>query len=150
MSPEGDEILKISAARLATTIVPLLSEVYAQSAIALTNFMLSLVAQEYERGADLRANENNDIREVFAELTPIVTTDNALKAKLAVAARAKDVSLKISALNANNYALRRLLTELHEHVEGLDGAKARAAEKRIWLLLRTMAARRVVTLGGPQ
>ncbi len=127
--------------------MPLLSEVYAQSAVGLTNFMLSLVALEYERGADLRVNENIDIREVFAELTPLVV-DNALKAKLAVAARGKDVSLKISALNANNYELRRLLTELHVHVEGLDGPKARAAEKRIWLLLRTMAARRVVAVGG--
>jgi hypothetical protein len=146
MSPEGDQILKLSAERLGTTIAPRLSDGFSQATIGLVNFMLGLVAAEYERGADIRVAENNDIREAFAELTPIVT-DNALKAKLAHAAREKDISFKISALNAANYALRRLLTELHMHVEEQDGPKARAAEKRIWLLLRAIAARRIVTLG---
>lgn len=145
MNPEGDKILTLSAARLATTVAPLLSEVYAQSAIGLTNFMLTLVAQEYERAADLRVNENASIRGLFDELVPLVT-DPQLKAKLLAAAATKDLSLKISALNAANYDLRRLLTALHVHVEEHEGAKARAAERRIWQLLKAIAEHRTVRL----
>lgn len=146
MNPEADKILSTSSMRLATVVAPALSDGYAQASLGLTNLLLSLVGKEYERGADIRASENSDIREAFAELTPLVA-DNALKAKLASAAREKDASLRISALNAANYELRRLLTQLQEHLEEQDGAKARAGEKRIWQLLKTIAARRLVSLG---
>lgn len=146
MNPEADKILSTSSMRLATVVAPALSDGYAQASLGLTNLLLALVGKEYERGADIRASENSDIREAFAELTPLVA-DNALKAKLASAAREKDASLRISALNAANYELRRLLTQLQEHLEEQDGAKARAGEKRIWQLLKTIAARRLVSLG---
>jgi hypothetical protein len=145
MSPEGDKILGLTAMRLATVVAPALSDSYAQSSIGLLNFMLTLVAKEYERGADVRASENADIREAFAELTPLVA-DNELKAQLASAARDKDTSLRISALNASNYELRKLLIRLQAHLEEQDGPKARAAEKRIWQLLKAIAARRMVSL----
>lgn len=146
MNPEADKILSISAMRLGSVVAPALSDGYAQASLGLINLLLSLVGKEYERGADIRASENADIREAFAELTPLVA-DNALKAKLASAARDKDASLRISALNTANYELRRLLTQLHAHLEEQDGPKARAAEKRIWQLLKTIAARRLVSLG---
>ena len=116
MSPEGDKILGLTAMRLATVVAPALTDSYAQSSVGLLNFMLTFVAKEYERGADIRATENTDIREAFAELTPLVS-DNELKAQLATAARDKDTSLRISALNTANYALRRLLTQLQTHLE---------------------------------
>jgi len=147
MNPEGDKILGMTAMRLATVVAPALTDSYAQSSVGLLNFMLSFVAKEYERGADIRATENSDIREAFAELTPLVA-DNELKAQLATAAREKDTSLRISALNTANYALRRLLVQLQTHLEEQEGHKARAGEKRIWQLLKAIAARRMVNLAG--
>ncbi len=149
MNPEGGTILSMSAMRLMTAVAPSVADGYAQSTIGLINFMLSLVGQEYERGAEIRVAENADIRAVFSELGPKVR-DKALKEKLDAAAKAKDASLRISVLNASNYELRRLLTELHAHVEGQDGADARAAETRIWKLLKAIADRRVVSLAPAQ
>ena len=146
MNPEGDKILGLVSMHLMTSVAPRLGDNFAQSAIGLSNFMLTLVAKEYDRGADLRVNENAAIRAVFAALAPKVN-DGALRAKLAAAATEKDASLRISALNAQNYQLRRLLDELLAHVEQQEGAEARAAEKQIWSLLKDIAAKRLVSLG---
>jgi hypothetical protein len=147
MSPEGDKILALTAQRLPSLIAAESGPAFAAGAAGLMGILLGMVAQEYERGADLRVNENKDIRALFAKLAP-QAGDRALKAELEKAAQESDSSFTISALNKNNYALRRLLTRLHAHVEELPGAAGREAEKAIWALLKTIAARRMVMLGG--
>jgi len=80
---------------------------------------------------------------LFAELVPTVT-DAPLKRELLAAAATKDPSLRITDLNEGNYALRRLLTRLLIHAEehgALD------AQKRIWVVLKALAQRRLVQLG---
>jgi hypothetical protein len=144
MSPEGDKILLISLQRLASEIGPMLTTAFAQGQLSLTGFMMTLVAGEFERGADLRANENADIRKLFAALAPIVK-DGALRGKLEAAARETDMSLKISDLDKANWALRRLLIELQTHIETLGSA--REANKKIWALLRSIGEKRAVRLG---
>lgn len=146
MNPEGGKILQLSVQRLATEIAPLLTTQFGQGQIGLLGFVLTLVANEYERGADLRAKENAAIRKLFAELAPQIA-DAALATKLRAAAAGSDTSLRISALNEANYALRRLLIELHAHVETLADPNARAMEREIWALLRDIAAERAVKLG---
>ena len=142
MNPEVGTILGLSTQRLAMGIA-VQGAAFAQGTIGLIGTVLTMSAKEYERGADIRFTENNDMRALFAELAPGVD-DAALKAELESAAAAKDASLRISDLNASNYALRRLLTRLQVHAED-NGA--RAAEKRIWAVLKAMADRRLVQLG---
>ena len=142
MNPEVGTILGLSTQRLAMGIADQ-GAAFAQGTIGLIGTVLTMSAKEYERGADIRFTENNDMRALFAELAPGVD-DAALKAELESAAAAKDASLRISDLNASNYALRRLLTRLQVHAED-NGA--RAAEKRIWAVLKAMADRRLVQLG---
>ena len=81
------------------------------------------------------------MREAFAELATLVD-DAALKTRLGAAAATTDISLRVSALNEANYALRDLLIALHEHIEALDSQAAHAAETRLWSLLKTFAGRR--------
>ena len=116
---------------------------FAQGQMGLIGMMLTMSAKEYERGADIRHAENADMRALFGELAAGVK-DAALKAALGEAAKGKDESLRISALNANNYALRRLLTQAQVYAED-NGAKD--AQQRIWAVLKAMAARRLVQLG---
>lgn len=142
MSPEGDKILLLTAQRLPTLVSADAGPAFAQGAAGLMGSLLAMMAQEYERGADLRINENKDIRALFAKLGPNVS-DVALKAKILKASQETDTSFTISVLNKSNYALRRLLTRLHEHVED---AKMREAERDIWTLLRSIAARRMIVL----
>jgi hypothetical protein len=142
MSPEVPTILQLSLQRLMGGV----SEhgaAFAQGQMGLIGMMLTLSAKEYERGADIRHSENQDMRALFGALAPGVA-DAALKAKLSEAAKSKDESLRISVLNANNYALRRLLTEAQIYAEDHGAAEA---QKRIWAVLKAMAARRLVTLG---
>ena len=142
MSPEIPTILQFSLQRLMGGITEN-GAAFAAGQMGLIGMMMNLSAKEYERGADIRHSENNDMRALFGELAPTVN-DPALRAELQTAAAAKDESLRISALNENNYALRRLLTRLQIFAEEHG---ARDAERRIWAVLKAMAARRLVTLG---
>ena len=142
MNPEVGTILGLSMQRIAGGIGDQ-GAAFAAGTVGLIGMMLNMSAKEYDRAADIRFAENNDMRALFGSLAPGVA-DTALKAKLEAAAKSKDESLRISALNESNYALRRLLTEAQIDAEEHG---ARDAERRIWAVLKAMAARRLVTLG---
>ena len=142
MSPEVGTILGFSVQRIAGGIGEQ-GAAFAAGTVGLIGMVLNMAAKEYDRGADIRFAENGDMRALFGALAPEVD-DAALKAKLAAAAASKDPSLRISDLNAGNYALRRLLTEVQIYAEDHG---ARDAERRIWAVLKAMAARRLVPLG---
>jgi hypothetical protein len=142
MSPEIPTILQFSLQRLMGGIGEQ-GAAFAQGQMGLIGMMMTLSAKEYERGADIRHTENEDMRALFGVLAGGVG-DAGLKARLSEAAKSKDESLRISVLNANNYALRRLLTEAQVYAEDNGAADA---QKRIWAVLKAMAARRLVTLG---
>jgi hypothetical protein len=139
MKPEASDILNISAEQL-MGLVPHLGASYLQGATAVHSILIRFAAREYERGAEIRVAENADIRALFAALGPLVS-DAVLKARLDAAP--EDTALAISALDAVNAELRRLLTALHVHVED---AGLRDADKRVWRLYTTLAARRAVSL----
>lgn len=142
MKPEVDQILNTSAMQLIGGVVPQLSGSYAQSSASLLGFMMMLSAQEYDRAADVRAAENADMRALFGELARKVK-DKALHTKLEAAANTEDRSLKISALDAANAELRKVLIEAHAHIETLG---ARDLEQKIWNTLRAAADRRILRM----
>ncbi len=141
MNPEVGIILGNTTQRL--TGIGDQGAAFAQGTVGLIGLMLNLSAKEYEHGADIRAAENADLRALFAELAPKIG-DAALRAELEAAAATRDASLRISVLNEANYALRRVLTRAQIHAEEHG---AREAERRIWAVLKAMAARRLVQLG---
>ena len=142
MKPEAGDILGTAADQLMGQIAPNLNAHYLQGSLAVQALLLKFAAREYERGADIRFAENADMRALFAELAPNIG-DAGLRAQLMAAATTNDTSLAISALNATNAELRRLLIALQVHMEDL---RDRAAQKRIWNSLNVMASRRVVSL----
>jgi len=146
MKPSATQILGLSAGKLLGEILPQLPTQFAQGATSLVAFLLMFSAQESERGAEIRVNESAAMRKLFAELAPLVS-DAALKKKLEAAAKSVASSLQISDLDAANYELRCVLIALQIHIEDMQGEKARAAEKRIWQVLKDAAAARIVTIG---
>jgi len=142
MTPEIPTILQFSLQRLMGNIAEH-GAAFAQGQMGLIGMMMTLSAKEYERGADIRHAENEDIRKLFGALAGGVK-DAALRAKLEAAAKTKDESLLISVLNEKNYALRRLLTEVQIVAE--DGNDAEA-QRKIWTVLKALASRRLVQLG---
>jgi hypothetical protein len=125
MKPEANDILNVSADQL-MGLIPSLPATYLQGATAVHAILMKLAAREYERAAQIRVAENADIRTLLKDIAPDLTLP-------------EDTSLAISALDAVNVELRRLLIAAH--------AKADAsANKRIWGVLKAMAARRAVSL----
>ncbi|MGD0865518.1 MAG: hypothetical protein ABSA49_08180 [Rhizomicrobium sp.] len=143
MTPEADRILKVSAGQLMAGVIPLLPNAYSQGSTALLAFLMLFAAEEYERGADIRATDNAEMRAAFGAVTPLVG-DTKLKAKLDEAAASADASLLISALDKSNAHLRALLIELQIYLEEQPGDDARTGEKRIWTVLQASAARRLL------
>jgi len=142
MKPEADQILNVSADQLMAAAMGGIDDAYGKGTAAIHALLMKFVAREYERGAEIRAAENRDMRAAFAELAPLVR-DESLRTALEAAAARREDSLSISALNAANVEQRRLLISLHAHLEEVG---AREGEQRIWKLLRTLAARRAVSL----
>jgi len=142
MNPEVGTIIELSVMKIAGGVNEH-GAAFAQGTIGLIASVLTMAAKEYDRGADIRAAENRDLRALFGAIAETVS-DADLKAELAAAAASADENLRISTLNANNYALRRLLTAAMIFAEdhGL-----RDAQSRIWALLKDAATRRLVQLG---
>ena len=142
MNPEVGTIIDLSVMKIAGGVNEH-GAAFAQGTIGLIASVLAMAAKEYDRGADIRAAENRDLRALFGAIAGAVG-DAGLQAKLDAAAASVDENLRISTLNANNYALRRLLTEAMVFAEDRG---LRDAEKRIWAVLKDAAARRLVQLG---
>ena len=145
MKPEADQVLNVSAMQLLTQVLPQLPPGYPQGTASLIAVLSMMAAQEYERGAQIRAAENTEMRALFRELSSSID-DAILTGRLKDAAKTSDASLAISALNAANHELRRLLIELQTHLEALPGAAARETERGIWALLTVSAERRLIRL----
>jgi len=142
MNPEVGTILGLTAQKIAQGFGEQ-GAAFAAGQAGLIGLVLGMSAAEYDRAAEVRVAENADLRALFAELAKDAP-DAVLRGKLETSASSKDESLRISALNHANDALRRLLTEAMIDAES-RGAKA--SERRIWTVLQAMAARRVVLLG---
>jgi hypothetical protein len=147
MKPEVDTILNTTAMQLMTQIAPELPPGYTQSSTGLMGMLLGLCALEYENGADIRASENAEMRNLLAELEGAVE-DAKLRGKLGTVMGDRDASLKISDLNYSNAELKKLLIETQAHLETRDDGKAKLARREIWAVLKAQTKRRLVKLPG--
>lgn len=147
MKPDVDAILNTTAMQLMTQIAPELPPGYTQSSAGLIGMLLGFCAQEYENGAEIRASENAEMRNLLAGLEDVVE-DAALRGKLGTAAGDRDASLKISDLNHSNAELKKLLIKTQAHLETRDDEKAKLARREIWAVLKANANRRLLKLPG--
>jgi hypothetical protein len=142
MKPEADQILMFSGLKLAAEYAPQIPTQYGQGMAQVVAALMFMSAQEYDRAADIRVSENIDIRALFKLLGPQIADAN-LRRDLETAAAAREDSLRISALNASNEYLRKVLIRLHTYLDETD-----ADTKPVWDVLKAMAARRTLTLPG--
>jgi hypothetical protein len=145
MKPDVDVTLQIIAASLMTEIAPKISDDYTQRNSMLTVMLLQSAAEEWDRAAARRVEENRAMRRLFAEVAPEIG-DPDLRGRLEAASGEEDGSLRISDLNRGNDGLRKLLIELHAHVEEIDTETARRIEAAIWQELRVSTERRALSL----
>lgn len=145
MKPDLQVALQKLSQTLLTQIAPAVGVDYLQRNTALAAIMLQVVAEEWDRAAARRVEENAAMRKLFGEARAVVA-DASLGQLLAEEAAGADAILRIAALDAANKRLRALLIDLHAHVETLATPEARRVEDAIWAELRRSTERRAILL----
>ncbi len=145
MKPEVQEVLGQLAQTLIADLGPRISEPYGQSSAAVIGMLLTAAAEEWDRAAARRVEENAALRVLFRDAVAVVKGQR-LRRRLGKAATAADPGLLIGELARENEALRSLLIDLHAHVESLSGGGARVLEERIWEELRASTERRALSI----
>jgi len=144
VKPEVPVALQKLSLSLLLEIGPAIGVEYVQRGAGISAMMLQMAAEEWDRAAARRVEENAALRALFREAAALAGA--ALGARLREAAAGEDRDLRVSALEASNQALRALLVELHAHVETLDSPEARRLEEAIWTELRRSTERRALPL----
>jgi len=139
MRPEISELLRTTGMQVPGMVAP---TAYAQGSSTLITGLLMISAGHYDRAAEIRVTDNNEMRVLFGELAAGVK-DAGLRASLETAAKSHDASIRISALNAANADLRKLLIALQT---SLEDAGDKAGQKRAWDVLRASAERRMLSV----
>ena len=142
MTPTVTEVMRGCAIALATPPSADAGPDYFASRVGMISMLANLAAQEAEHAAAAAMAENAVIRALFAQAGD---HDVALGGRLGKAAADVDVDFSLTALDAANARLRRLLIELHERVEIVGDADLGRA---ILALYVRMAAGRRLQLGG--
>lgn len=141
MTPTVQSVMQTFFGTLAGQVVPTLSSEYLIGSTTVIAMMMFMTAAEYERGAEIREAENRQMRALFGHAAPQVR-DAALADRLKTASNLVSPSLRISDLDRTNGELKRVLIELHTHVENLDGPDAADLDLRIWSFMREAAEAR--------
>jgi hypothetical protein len=146
VKPDVERTLQLLAQSLLVELGPGLPHDYARKSALLAAMLLASAAEEWDRAAERRAEENRALRELFRAASERGVEDAALRERLAAAARSGDSSLRVSELERANTELRALLVDLHAHVEALATPAARELEARIWDELRRSTVRRRLSM----
>jgi hypothetical protein len=145
MKPEVDYVLRSMMQTLLTEVAPAVGDGYVRRNVEVIAGLMAAAAEEYDRAAHVRVEENEAVRQIFRDAAPSVL-DAGLRGRLEAAAAERDTNLRVSDLNAANDRLRALLIELHVLVETRDEGWARRINRAIWNELRESAKRRAISL----
>ncbi len=144
MRPGADRLLGHLSTTLMTEIGPAVWDGYIQRNTMLMAMLLTWIAEEWNRAADRRVQENGELRRLFRESLDAVE-DLELRSRLEAAASETDPDVTIETLDRSNDAVRALLIELHAHVETLGTPGAGRVEAEIWRELRRSTERRALS-----
>jgi hypothetical protein len=141
MRPSVDVYLGELARLLGQEFAPKLPTTYDQSVLTRNAMLLSVVADEFDKAASRRIEENQAIRRLFADAVSVVSASD-LQSRLLAASQSGEHGFRVGELDASNCALRSLLIELHEQIEQMEGEAARSLEDAIWGELARSTERR--------
>jgi len=147
VKPDENLVLADFAARFAGEIAPQVQPAYLAAAIGMSAGILGMIAEDWDRSASRRVEENRAVRGLFRDAAGL-GLEAGLAARLAALAEGNDDDLRLSALEAGNEVLRAALIELHAAVEAMDGAAATALNDAIWRELAASTERRRLSVGS--
>jgi hypothetical protein len=147
MKPDENLVLADFAQRFGAVIAPQVQPAYLAANIGMSGGILGMIAEDWDRAAARRVEENRAIRALFKQAAGLAV-EPVLATKLATLAEGNDDDLRLSALEAGNEALRGALIALHAAVEAMDGSAAKALNDAIWAELSVSTQRRRLAAGS--
>ena len=145
MRPELGEYLLQTAQKLALELAETQANDYDGATLRIYALLNMIGAGEHDRGADLRAWENGQMRRLFARAS-VAIEDVDLAKKLRDATALQEASLRISDLNDTGDALRRVLIDLQAYLDGQVDPGLIALNRDSWTYLAEATKRRALTL----
>jgi hypothetical protein len=142
MIPRGSEAIRHLVTRIAQDLMPKATDAYTVTDLGLFTALLGLVAQDYDRAADVLVTEHAALAPILRKAATHLD-DAALKARIAEALAAPAPSLRISALTARSDTALKLLIDVHAAVEDAQAAGAAwapALDGEIWRFLEAHVA----------
>lgn len=146
MKPDPTRVLEVMAERWMTELAPRVEPAYRRASLGIEAVLILCAREEWDRAAARRVEENRALRELFADAAREID-QNDLRQRLEAAAAGQDPSLRVDDLERANQELRRLLIDLHAHVETWAAPAAQRIEAAIWRELRLSTERRRLALG---
>jgi hypothetical protein len=144
MRPRIETVFQVVAGDLLARVAPAVGSSYHQGTVGMVATLLAIAAEEWDRAASRRIEENAAIRVLFREAAPVVQ-NSALSQRLTELAAADERDFRVSALEANNCALRAALIDLQSYAENEKGPDARRVEDEIWKeLVKSTERRRLI------
>ena len=116
---------------------------YEQSTTAGLGMLVMQLSGQLEVATEWLVEENVTLRALFRNAAAIVA-EPGLAERITTAGHGFDEGLRFSVLRTGNDALRKLLVELHAHIEGLESAAARELDQTIWSELHRSVQRRAM------
>ena len=141
MIPKGSTGIAHIAGRIVQDLMPRAGDLYMATDLAYLSLLLGLVAQDYDRAADVMVAEERDILAILRNANAHLS-DEGLRKRIAAALDERPESLRVAELTACSDTLLRLLIEVHATVETDSAAWARQLDSEIWRFLEKHAALR--------
>ena len=141
MRPEVNTVMQGCFATLLMEVAPHLGAEYSVGDVSIMGLMLFMTAEEYDRAAEIRTEDNAEMRSIFAEAASQIE-DAELRRRLGDASDTRDASLRVSALDKANDELKAMLIDLQSYLEEQGGDWAAHMERRIWKHLMDSSERR--------
>ena len=141
MKPEPQRVLYAMAGALGM-LAPEVVTAFGQQTSGLSAALSMVLAQEWDRAASRLVEENVAVTGLL-ERARLIVKDDILHARLNdLVDRIPATDLHVSALQAENDELRRLLTDVHAAVDGVEGDELELLNRLIWDELRESTRRR--------
>lgn len=148
MKPSIHQVLSALSALIVREVSPALGNTYLSQQVQRSAALLGAVAEEFDRAAARRIQENRALRQIFREAVPLVPDPDLAQALSdALPEAALDEDLRVSRLDAENQVLRALLIRLHAWAEADPSAAGKRLNTAIWAELRHSTERRNLTMG---
>ena len=144
MKPDAVRVLQGVSLSLLTQVLPEVATPFGQQTISVAAGLAAMVGEEFDRAADRLVAENGAVRTILRDALPLLAAD--LQASVAVALGTGSADYRVSALQAENDALRGALVDVHAAIDTIDSDAARAIDGRIWEELVESTRRREWTM----